>query len=49
MKDATKSLTDTKPCVDCESLVDAEVWDEELGFCLSCSDDYWGHTGRYAD
>jgi hypothetical protein len=39
----------TLPCRDCEAPVDAEIHEEELGFCESCSDDYWGHTGAYAD
>jgi hypothetical protein len=38
-----------KPCKDCSTPVDAEVYEEELGFCLRCSDDYWGHKGKYAD
>lgn len=43
------ATTETKPCVDCATPVDADVYDEELGFCLDCSNDYWGHQGKYAD
>jgi hypothetical protein len=49
MADSTIPATDTTPCKDCESPVDSDVSEEELGFCISCSDDYWGHRGRYAD
>ena len=38
-----------KPCKDCFTPVNAEVYDEELGFCLDCSNDYWEHKGKYAD
>jgi hypothetical protein len=39
--------TDTIPCVDCGTPVDANIHQEELGFCLDCSNDYWAHTGKY--
>jgi len=32
-----------KPCVDCNIMIDADVWQEELGMCLDCSDKYWSH------
>jgi len=31
----------TRPCIRCNSPVDAEVYEEELGFCLDCSNLYW--------
>jgi sugar phosphate isomerase/epimerase len=31
----------TKPCVRCELPVDAEIFEEELGFCVDCSHLYW--------
>jgi hypothetical protein len=40
-------LLETIPCVDCGTPVDANIHEEELGFCLDCSNDYWGHTGKY--
>jgi len=35
------------PCRDCGTQVEAEIWAEELGFCLDCSNQYWGHYGNY--
>lgn len=32
-----------KPCVDCAVLIDGDVWVEELGMCLDCSNAYWTH------
>jgi hypothetical protein len=32
-----------KPCVDCNIMIDADVWQEELGMCLDCSNKYWSH------
>jgi hypothetical protein len=39
----------TIPCNECEAPVDSDTHAEELGLCLSCSDDYWGHTGKWED
>lgn len=39
----------TEPCRDCGTPVESEVHAEELGFCLDCSNDYWGHMGKYAE
>jgi hypothetical protein len=36
-------MTKTKPCDDCQAPVDADVWEEELGMCIDCSDKYWSH------
>jgi hypothetical protein len=33
-----------KPCVFCEIQIDADVWEEELGLCLDCSNDYYDHS-----
>jgi len=35
------------PCNDCGTLVPTEIHAEELGFCLDCSNQYWGHYGKY--
>ncbi len=32
------------PCVDCETPIPKDVWEEELGMCLDCSDAYWTHN-----
>jgi hypothetical protein len=37
------------PCVECAAPVDADIHAEELGLCLQCSGDYWGHTGQWSD
>lgn len=42
-------MSKAKPCRDCGAPVDAEIWAEELEFCLDCSNDYWEHKGKYAD
>jgi hypothetical protein len=36
-----------KDCNDCGTPIDADVHAEELGMCLECSNDYWGHTGKH--
>jgi hypothetical protein len=33
----------TKPCTMCETPVDADIWEEELGMCIECSNDYFTH------
>ena len=38
-----------RPCNDCGEPVDAEIFEEELGMCLECSNDFWGHEGKYSD
>jgi hypothetical protein len=43
------SNTETKPCVECLAPVPADIHAEELGFCLPCSNDYWGHLGKWED
>ena len=43
------SNTDTKPCIECATLVPADIHGEELGLCLPCSNDYWGHLGKWED
>ena len=37
------------PCIECEAPVNSDIWEAELGFCLPCSNDYWGHKGKWAD
>ena len=32
-----------KPCIDCAVLIDADVYVEELGMCIECSNTYWSH------
>jgi hypothetical protein len=34
----------TLPCDNCGCAIPADVYDEELGFCVSCSYEYWGHA-----
>lgn len=41
--------TETTPCVECGTPVDSDIHEEELGFCLDCSNDYWEHKGKWAD
>lgn len=41
--------THTRPCIECATPVDADTHVEELGLCLPCSNDYWGHTGKWED
>lgn len=37
------------PCVDCGAPVNKEIYPEELGMCIDCSNDFWGHTGKWAE
>jgi hypothetical protein len=37
------------PCDHCGTMIEAGVHREELGMCLGCSDDYWGHKGKWSD
>lgn len=39
--------TATRGCRDCGTAVDHDTWMEELGFCLDCSNQYFGHYGNY--
>ena len=32
-----------KPCIHCALPIDRDVWVEELGMCLDCSNVYWSH------
>jgi hypothetical protein len=32
-----------KPCIDCNIMIDEDVWTEELGMCIDCSNKYWSH------
>jgi hypothetical protein len=36
-------------CEYCDNMIDADTAEEELDMCMDCSDEYWGHTGRFAD
>jgi len=31
------------PCKDCGTPIDDEIYPEELGMCLECSNKYWNH------
>lgn len=33
----------TSPCVYCSEPVETDVWHEELGMCVECSNDYFSH------
>ena len=35
--------TDTRPCVYCQTPVDHDIWFEELGMCVDCSNVYFSH------
>lgn len=35
--------TPQRPCRVCGEPVDHDIWFEELGFCLECSNDYFSH------
>jgi len=37
----------TTPCDDCGTLVPTEIHAEEFGFCVDCSNDYFGHRAKY--
>lgn len=41
--------TDTRPCLECAAPVPADIYEDELGLCLECSNDYWGHLGKWQD
>jgi hypothetical protein len=32
-----------RKCIDCSVFIDADIWQEELGMCLDCSNAYWSH------
>jgi len=32
-----------KRCVDCPVMIESDVWVEELGMCLDCSNAFWSH------
>ena len=32
-----------KPCVYCETLIDADIHEAEMGMCLDCSNAYFSH------
>ena len=32
-----------KACTDCGVLISADVWEEELGMCVECSNAYYSH------
>lgn len=40
---------ETKSCVTCGDSVDAEIWDEELGFCVPCSHNYFSQEAENLD
>ena len=35
--------TETRPCKDCQTPVDHDIWFEELGMCVDCSNVYFTH------
>lgn len=38
-----RDLNDTLPCENCGTRINAEIWREELGYCLPCSNKYFDH------
>ena len=35
--------TETRPCRDCQTPVDTDIWFEELEMCVDCSNKYFTH------
>jgi hypothetical protein len=35
--------TDTRPCRDCQTPVDTDIWFEELEMCVDCSNKFYTH------
>lgn len=35
--------TETRPCQYCQTPVDHDIWFEELGMCVECSNRYYDH------
>jgi len=36
------------PCIECGELLDPQIAVEELGYCVTCSDNYFSHKGENA-
>jgi len=34
----------TKPCITCKTAINSDVWEEELGMCVTCSNAYYSHA-----
>jgi hypothetical protein len=41
--DQEYAYTETRPCKDCQDPVDHDIWFEELGMCVDCSNIYFTH------
>lgn len=39
----TKGNLKMKPCINCALEIDSDIWEEELGLCLECSNAYFNH------
>jgi sugar phosphate isomerase/epimerase len=37
------------PCDYCKIPIDSDVYEEELGMCLDCSNAYWSHNYDYLE
>jgi len=37
------------PCDYCRKPIDSDIYKEELGMCLDCSNAYWSHNDEYLD
>ena len=37
------------PCDYCKTPIDSDVYEEEMGMCLDCSNAYWSHNDEYFD
>ena len=42
-----KTKMKTSPCIYCKAPVPSDIWEEELGMCIDCSNDYWNHKLDY--
>ena len=38
-----KLTGDQKPCIHCGEKLDKDIWKEELGMCVECSNAYYTH------
>ena len=41
--DQEYEYTETRPCRDCQTPVDHDIWFEEMEMCIECSNKYFSH------